>query len=126
MKTRNFIFTSIGFPVRNSGSGESSSIKNTRILKWERGLSYIEVLLTLSILLVIVGVGIPAVGKSKREADAKGLQAEARILNDAIYRVEAGGDRGKWLELSNILHVQKDKNEAVRWLVDHGYIQQRN
>jgi len=126
MKTRDLIPPSTDTSAVIAGAGGLPPFKRTGILKGSRGLSYVEVLMALSILLVIVGVGIPALGKSKREADTKRLHAEARILNDAVYRVEAGRDQGKWLQLSNILHVQKDKNEAIRWLVEHGYIQQRD
>lgn len=90
------------------------------------GLSYTEIIVALAILAIVVGVGVPFLGRSKQDAENRALQAEARTLNDAIYRVEAGGVSDDWMVLSNILHIKKDKDEAVRWLVDQGYVTQHD
>jgi prepilin-type N-terminal cleavage/methylation domain-containing protein len=88
----------------------------------EEGVTFLEVMVAMTLLGIIVGVGMPMVGSSKRDAERKGMEAEAKTLNDAILRVELGADRQAWLTLSNILHVQQDKDEAVEWLVDNGYV----
>lgn len=88
------------------------------------GLSLLEVVIALAILSIMAGVGIPAIKGSHQDADAKALQAEARTLNDAIYRVQTSGKGSEWMALSNILYLQEDKNEAVRWLVERGYVRQ--
>lgn len=86
------------------------------------GLSYTEIIVALAILAIVAGVGVPSLGRSKQDAENRALQAEAKTLNDAIYRVEAGGASDDWMALSNILHIKKDKDEAVRWLVEQGYV----
>lgn len=102
--------------IRRSGGGRSDS----------SGLSYVEIIVALAILTIVVGVGAPSLGRSKQNAENRALQAEAKTLNDAIYRVEAGGSAEEWMALSNILHIEKDKDEAVRWLVDQGYVTQHD
>lgn len=111
--------------VKKARSGAGGGMRGRRT-KREGGVSYLEIMIALSVLAVIIGIGVPSVGKSNREAQNKALMAEARTLNDAIYRVEAGGRREEWLTLSNILYIQKDKDEAVRWLVENGYVSQHD
>jgi competence protein ComGC len=92
----------------------------------ELGLTFVEVLIALSILALLVGLGLPTIRNSKKNAELRGLEAEAKILNDAIRRVELGDNREDWHSLSNIIYVQEDEDAAVRFLEDNGYVSQRD
>jgi prepilin-type N-terminal cleavage/methylation domain-containing protein len=91
-----------------------------------RGLTMIEILIAVGILSLLVGLGFPAIRNSKKNAEMRGMEAEAKILNDAIRRVEMGDNREDWHSLSNIIYIQEDEDAAIQWLEDHGYVNQRD
>lgn len=84
-----------------------------------------EMLVALCVFSILLGLGFQGARNSKREAERRAEEGEAKILNDAIRRVETRGSPGQWLALSNILFVRQDKDEAVQWLEDNGYVSMR-
>jgi type II secretory pathway pseudopilin PulG len=89
-------------------------------------LTLIEILIALAVLALLVGIGFPALRNSKRSAELRSMEAEAKVLNDAVRRVEIGKDRDGWHSLSNILYVKEDEDEAIQWLEDKGYVTPRD
>jgi type II secretory pathway pseudopilin PulG len=79
-------------------------------------------LIAVVIISILVGISFQALRNSRAEADKNVAANDARVLNDAIRRVEISGEPGHWSSLSNIIHVQQDGDAAIMWLVTNSYI----
>lgn len=90
--------------------------------KNSRGFSLIEVLSVGVIIAVLVTVTFQAFSKSRWEARQKSREADAKVLNDAVVRVQIEDQRGDWATLSNIIHVDKDAGAAINFLRSNNYI----
>ncbi len=86
----------------------------------------IEMMVTVAVLSIIVVSVFQAVIKSKRDSEQRAKEADAKILNDAVLRVQLEGDSAQWLTLSNILYVDEDADAAIEFLKDNNYVQMKD
>lgn len=87
-----------------------------------RGFTLVEMLFAMVILAILVGVSFAALRGSRAASERAVADADAKIFNDAVRRVELGSDRTHWNTLSNIIHVQKNGPLAIQWLVSNHYV----
>ncbi len=87
-----------------------------------RGISLIEILAVVAVLSILVSVTFQSFSKSRAEARQKSREAEAKILNDAVVRVQLEGAPGDWMTLSNILYTEQDPHAAIEFLRSNNYV----
>jgi len=88
----------------------------------KNGFTLVEMIFGVAILAILVGVSFAALRDSRGAAEQAAADADARVFNDTIRRVEIGADRVHWSTLSNIIHVQKNGPMAIQWLVSNHYV----
>lgn len=86
------------------------------------GFSLVEVLAVAAVIAVLVTVTFQSFSRSRWEAEQKSREADAKVLNDAVVRVQLEGKPGDWATLSNIIHVDKDAGAAIEFLRSNNYV----
>jgi len=89
-------------------------------------LTAIEMMVTVAILSVIIVSAFQAFSKAKHDSKMKAKEADAKILNDAVIRVQLEGTPGQWHTLSNILYVDEDVDAAIDFLEDNHYVRMKD
>lgn len=91
-----------------------------------RGFSIIEVLAVVAVMAVLVTVTFQSFSRAKWETTQKAREGDAKVLNDAVVRVQLEGRPGDWASLSNIIHVDRDAGAAIDFLRSNNYVRIRD
>jgi len=86
------------------------------------GFTAIEMMAVLAVLSIFLAVALQAFSSAKVESRQRVQEADAKVLNDAVVRVQLEGKPEHWITLSNIIHVDRDAQGAIEFLRSNSYI----
>lgn len=90
--------------------------------KLSRAFTLVELLVAVAIVAIIIGIGVPALRNSWSGSQATTADANAKTINEAIYRArDLDGDSA-----AAIATTATDVEAAVTHLVQENYIRSNN
>jgi len=95
----------------------NQKLKSIKIQK--DGFTLLEMIVVIAIISIVIGLALPAINKSKADADNRNAEGNAKTLNEAILRAKIRGDTNPAITGSNANNV----SNAAAYLLQQGYIQ---
>lgn len=82
----------------------------------KKAFSLVELLVVVAVMVIIVGIGVPALRTSRQDSIETAAHGQSRTLNDAKNRAIILGD-------TNPLLTGNDLPGLANYLLDEGYLQ---